>query len=98
MLMTCALRRTYTVKRWHPFPFNGFGDNQLGRDGSLGLYDGSSPHKRKAKKLWSAEMASKGKAQSEYELVYTGSKVFLNRDGKVGVLRTILNLCLLDLS
>lgn len=60
----------------------------MGRDGSLGLYEGSmSP---KAKKLWSAKMASRGNAQSEYEMVYTGRKLFLTKDGKVGVFRTIL--------
>lgn len=57
---------------------------QLGRDGSVGVYGGKSPYAQKAK-LWTAGTAAKGGATgSSYELVYSGDRVVLNKDGKVG--------------
>ncbi|CBJ26712.1 expressed unknown protein [Ectocarpus siliculosus] len=57
---------------------------ELGRDGSLGVYGGKSPYAQKAK-LWTAGTGAKGGGGKEafYELVYTGDRVVLNKDGKV---------------
>eukprot|EP00752_Nemacystus_decipiens_P012405 g10992.t1 len=56
---------------------------ELGRDGSLGVYGGKSPYAQKAK-LWTAGTAAKGGATgSSYELLYSGDRVVLNKDGKV---------------
>ncbi|CAM9543276.1 unnamed protein product [Ascophyllum nodosum] len=54
----------------------------LSRDGSLGVYEGSGPHARETK-LWSAGSGSKGNVQSVHELVYTGYKIILNKNGKM---------------
>lgn len=65
--------------------FRSFGrGEQLGRDGSLGVYGGKAPHVQKAK-LWTAGTGAKGGATgSQYELVYSRDRVVLNKDGKVG--------------
>ncbi|CAM9792723.1 unnamed protein product [Pylaiella littoralis] len=56
---------------------------ELGRDGSVGVYGGKSPYAQKAK-LWNAGTGAKGGATgSLYELVYSGDRVVLNKDGKV---------------
>ncbi|CAM9220482.1 unnamed protein product [Scytosiphon promiscuus] len=56
---------------------------ELGRDGSLGVYGGKSPYAQKAV-LWTAGTAAKGGAtDSLYELVYSGDRVVLNKNGKV---------------
>lgn len=60
--------------------------HQLGRDGSLGVYEGRAPDARKAK-LWAAGTGSKSPTESSFELVYSGDRVSLLRDGKVGLRR-----------
>eukprot|EP00904_Undaria_pinnatifida_P006208 jgi/Undpi1/2717/HiC_scaffold_14.g06095.m1 len=54
---------------------------ELGRDGSLGMYGGRAPDERTAK-IWTAGTGSKGSTESAFELVYSGERVSLHKDGK----------------
>ena len=53
------------------------------------MYEGSGPHARKTKQLWSVGMGSEGNAQSVHELVYTGDEIIMNKDGKVGSYKSL---------
>ncbi|CAM9206646.1 unnamed protein product, partial [Laminaria digitata] len=55
---------------------------ELGRDGSLGVYEGRAPDARKGK-LWTAGTGSKSPTESSFELVYSGDRVSLHKNGKV---------------
>lgn len=47
------------------------------------MYGGRAPDERTAK-IWTAGTGSKGSTESAFELVYSGERVSLHKDGKVG--------------
>lgn len=47
------------------------------------MYGGRAPDSRKSK-LWTAGTGSKGSTESAFELIYSGDRVTLYKDGKVG--------------
>ena len=48
------------------------------------MYAGRAPDARKAK-LWAAATGSTSPTESSFELVYSGDRVSLHKDGKVGL-------------